>query len=198
MRSNPKMASVALTLAVLVFVIGLASCSSNATTAPLGAATPVTTATATLSPTATPATQSVVHGKSFSIALPAGWTIETQDNFAGGGAYTPLPGTFGITTILHQSPDSFIAIDEIKPAPVALATYCPAVAANSATIAGLLMQHHTFTAPGKDWWQFVNKSNVSYDIVIASGGSSIDQAQRDLFMQVLATFTPADSTSACS
>jgi hypothetical protein len=60
------------------------------------------------------------------------------------------------------------------------------------------MQHHTFTAPGKDWWQFVNKSNVSYDIVIASGGSSIDQAQRDLFMQVLATFTPADSTSACS
>jgi hypothetical protein len=81
---------------------------------------------------------------------------------------------------------------------VVLATYCQALAANTATIAGLPMQHSTNSAPGKDAWHFVNKSNVLYDSVIASGGSSIDQAQRDLFMQVLATFQPADRTSACS
>jgi hypothetical protein len=139
-----------------------------------------------------------VHGKTFSIALPNGWTVQTVDNYAGGGAYTPLPGDFGITTVLNQSPVSFVAIDEIKPAPVVVSTYCQAVAGNSATIAGLRMQHQTSTAPGKDWWTFVNKANVSYDIVIASGGTSIDQAQRDLFMQVLATFKPDDRTSACS
>jgi hypothetical protein len=139
-----------------------------------------------------------VQGKSFSIVLPVGWTVETRDDFAGGGAYTPLPGNFGFTTILHQSLSTIISIDEIKPAPVTVATYCQAVAANSATIAGLQMLHKTNSAPGYDAWQFVNKSNVSYSIGIVSGGSSIDQAQRDLFMQVLATFKPLDSASMCS
>jgi hypothetical protein len=199
---NSKTAGVAFSLATLIFVISLASCSSNATTAPVSTATPLAaatiTATATFTSTATLATQSVVHGKSFSIALPVGWTVETQDDYAGGGAYTPLPGNFGFTTILHQMFESVVVIDEHKPAPVVLATYCQAVAANPATIAGLQMQHATNSEPGKDAWHFVSKANVLYDFVIASGGSSIDQAQRDLFMQVLATFQPAGRTSACS
>jgi hypothetical protein len=205
MRTSTKTAFIALSLSALVLVIGLVGCASTTNSILASTATPTFTATfaatETLAPTATLTVHSVVHGKTFSISLPAGWTTETVDNFAGGGAYTPLPGNFGITTILHQSSASFIAIDEIKPAPVVVATYCQAVAANSATIAGLLMQHHMYTAPGKDWWQFVNKSNVSYDIVIASdatGQISMDPAQRDLLMQVLATFKPLDSASACS
>jgi H+/gluconate symporter-like permease len=54
MRNHPKMASVALSLAVLVFVVGLASCSRNATTAPVSTATPLATATFTAAATFTP------------------------------------------------------------------------------------------------------------------------------------------------
>jgi hypothetical protein len=202
MRTNTKTTFVALSLSMLVLVIGLVGCGSNATSASMSTVTPASTATssptATFTPTATLAVQSVVHGKSFSIALPAGWTVQTQDDFAGGGAYTPLPGNFGFTTVLNQSPDNFVAIDEHKPAPVVLATYCQALVANSAIIAGLRMKHDTNTAPGRDAWHFVSKSNILYDIVIGSGSSGIDPAQRALFMQVLATFKPLDSTSACS
>jgi hypothetical protein len=134
MRTNTKTASVAFSLSLLVLVIGLVGCASTAASAPASTVTPVSTAT--LTPTATSAAQSVVHGKSFSISLPAGGTVETRDDYAGGGAYTPLPGNFGFTTLLHLSPTTTIAIDEHKPAPVVVATFCQAVAANSATIAG--------------------------------------------------------------
>lgn len=192
MRSKVKAASIALPLSFLVLAFGLVSCANASNPAAVSTASPTSTATRT------PALSSEAQGKTFSISLPAGWTVQSQDDYAGGGASAPAAGNFGNTTILQESPAIFIAIDEHKPAPVDLTTYCQDLAANSATIAGLPMKHDTNTAPGKDGWRFVNKSNVLYDIVIVSGDSSIDQAQRALFLQVLATFKPLDSSSACA
>ncbi len=203
MRSKVKAASIALPLSFLALAFGLVSCASASNPAAVSTASPTSTATRTpASPTSTaalaPALSSEVQGKAFSISLPAGWTVQSQDDYAGGGASAPAAGNFGNTTLLEESPGILIAIDEHKPAPVDLTTYCQDLAANGATIAGLPMKHDTNTAPGKDGWSFVNKSNVLYDIVIVSGNSNIDQTQRALFMQVLATFKPLDSSSACA
>jgi hypothetical protein len=185
MPTTPQRASILRCFTWLTLVIGLAGCAS----------------TAPFAPTATPAAQSRIDGKSFSIVLPVGWTAGQSydiDGPDGSGVPTPVPGTFGFTTVVHQSSVNFVSVDEHKPASVVLATYCSALAAHSAVIAGLPMQHDTNTAPGTDAWHFVNKSNVSYDIVLSHGASSIDQTQRDALLQVLASFTPLDSTSACS
>jgi hypothetical protein len=174
------------------------SASSQSTPAPSGTSAATAPPSSQLTPATVPSGWLVYDGLHFAIAYPPDWSERTSQESGGPGTttnYAFVAPSGSPEVVMHET-------DGVDAGAIR-SVFCASTAGQTiVTVAGLPMR---FSTPGSDGstriWEFITSQGTVYQLQAEDGtpGTASDVLHRTRLQDdgLLATFTPAFTTSAC-